>query len=40
MRDGGHTPGAGPWESYLDDPSEAQDPSELRTEIFRPLATD
>ena len=40
MRDGGHPAGAGPWESYLDDPSETEDASQLRTEIFRPVAAD
>ncbi|HET6380382.1 MAG TPA: GyrI-like domain-containing protein [candidate division Zixibacteria bacterium] len=33
----GEVPGAGPWESYLDDPGEVQDPSQLRTEIVWPL---
>jgi effector-binding domain-containing protein len=30
--------GSGPWESYIDDPSEVSDPAELRTEIYWPLA--
>jgi effector-binding domain-containing protein len=29
--------GAGPWESYINDPSEVSDPSELRTEVVWPL---
>lgn len=40
MREGGHAPGAAPWESYVDDPAGAEDASELRTELFRPLAAD
>lgn len=40
MREGGHAAGEGPWESYVDDPSTAEDASELRTELFRPLAGD
>ena len=34
----GHAPGAGPWESYIDDPSEVDSESELRTEVVWPLA--
>lgn len=34
----GLTPGAGPWESYIDDPTEVQDASQLRTEVVWPLA--
>jgi len=33
----GHTPGAGPWESYVSDPTEVQDAGELRTEVVWPL---
>ncbi len=29
--------GAGPWESYVNDPSEVSDPSQLRTEVIWPL---
>lgn len=32
-RDEGH----GPWESYVDDPEEVEDPSQLRTEVCWPL---
>ena len=34
----GLTSGAGPWEAYIDDPTEVQDPSQLRTEVVWPLA--
>lgn len=34
----GRQDGPGPWESYVDDPTEVSDPSQLRTEIFWPLA--
>ncbi len=30
-------PGAGPWESYIDYPTEVTDPSQLRTEVVWPL---
>ena len=33
----GMTPGAGPWESYVNDPTEVKDPAELRTEIAWPI---
>ena len=29
--------GPGPWESYVDDPEEVDDPSQLRTEVVWPL---
>lgn len=34
----GHEEGPGPWESYIDDPEEVDDPSQLRTEVVWPLA--
>ncbi len=34
----GEQPSSGPWESYLDDPSEVEDAGELRTEVCWPLA--
>jgi effector-binding domain-containing protein len=33
----GMTAGAGPWESYVTDPSEVEDPAQLRTEVVWPL---
>jgi AraC family transcriptional regulator len=34
----GRTPGAGPWEQYVDDPGAVADPAELRTFVYWPLA--
>ncbi len=34
----GRTLGEAPWESYVDDPEGVEDVSELRTEIYWPLA--
>jgi len=34
----GRDEGPGPWESYIDDPSEVADASQLRTELVWPLA--
>lgn len=31
-------PAGGPWESYIDDPAEVTDPTQLRTEVVFPLA--
>lgn len=33
----GFDEGPGPWESYVDDPEEVDDPSQLRTEVVWPL---
>lgn len=38
MHDNGHAEGPGPWESYIDDPSEVEDSSQMRTEVVWPLA--
>jgi AraC family transcriptional regulator len=38
IHENGHEEGQGPWESYIDDPSEVPDPSQLRTEVVWPLA--
>jgi AraC family transcriptional regulator len=33
----GREEGAGPWESYVDDPTEVADSAELRTDVYWPL---
>lgn len=38
LHDRGEQPGAGPWESYVDDPAEVRDRSQLLTEVVWPLA--
>jgi AraC family transcriptional regulator len=34
---GGHAAGPAPWESYIDDPTEVEDASQLRTEVVWPI---
>lgn len=36
----GYDDGAGPWESYVDDPSQVSDPAQMRTEVIWPLVAD
>jgi effector-binding domain-containing protein len=38
IRAQGLAAGAGPWESYIDDPTEVDDPAQLRTEVIWPLS--
>ena len=38
IHDQGHTEGAGPWESYLDDPGDMSDMSGVRTQVVWPIA--
>jgi effector-binding domain-containing protein len=37
MIENGHELGDGPWELYVDDPEEVDDPALLRTEIYWPI---
>jgi effector-binding domain-containing protein len=37
LHDEAYTAGAGPWESYVDDPEEFDDLSQVRTEVYWPL---
>ena len=37
LHEQGHHEGPGPWESYIDDPREETDISQLRTEVIWPL---
>jgi periplasmic divalent cation tolerance protein len=39
MKDEGHVPASGPWEVYLTDPREVEDPADNRTEIFWPIVS-